>query len=151
VERLATRGELGLAEFHAEVAELEWTEFLVYASEADVPQRDTLPRLGLNPTLVVLDFRYSVATFVKAWRGRSSSRGPSPEPIMSPSPERVLVYRDPESHLAVIRQATDDILFALKMTAENTSVAEAVRLSGCAEDSVADALERARRAGLVVG
>ena len=62
----------------------------------------------------------------------------------------MLVFRHPETFRAVFYCGTDDLLFAVKMVHDGTGPAEASRLSGLTEETVAGFMERASQIGLAI-
>ena len=134
--------------FHRELAELEWTEWRVYADRAEMPEPSHLERVTLNPTLVVLSLSWPVSGFVQAWRAADDAAAHRPPLPEGPEPEQVFVYRS--RGLARFIRADERLLFAFKIAHDGLTVAEAARLSGLDTDTVDAVLRRASEAGIVI-
>lgn len=145
----ATAGRL--LPFHLELAELEWQEWVAYGHPARIPGEEEVTRPILNPTLCVLQFQYAVSGFVEAWREAEREGRPGrPEVPTRPSPETVLVFRDPASDLAHFYRASDALLFSLKVVVDGMDIPEAAAIAGVSESVVRDLLDRAASIGLIV-
>lgn len=146
-------GRHGLTPFHLELAELEWQEWVAYAHPDRIPQPAEVARPTLNPTLRILRFDHAVAAFVDAWRSAEhagSAARPEVPATSAPPPETVLVFRDPRSELAFFYVATNALLFALKVAADDLDVPDAAAIARVPEARVRDLLNQAANIGLVV-
>lgn len=149
LQGLVEKGLYGLNRFHLELAELEWQEWAVYASEVALPRPGDLTGPVLNPTLVILDLDHPVVDYLDAFRRRDDARDPVP-PTPEPSRQTVFVFRHPVTLKNAYLKADTRDLFAFKMVHDGLTVAEAVREAGLAEDTVRGILDGAVRAGLVL-
>lgn len=146
---LSEGGALGISKFTAQLALLEWNEFVAFAAE-DTSAEGSPGQLRINPTLTVLDFDYPVATYLDAFRAAQENGAPLPHIEEIERSERVLVFRHPQSHLAAYYVATDDLLFALKLVYEQVSCAAAADAAGVPVKKVEEYLAHALDLGLVV-
>lgn len=145
---LATRLEQGdpaVQPFHVAVAELEWSLFQTNRDETQLPEPRALSVPILNPTLQVLEWPWPVASFMTAW-----SRGTRPPLPTTEVPEMALVFRRPATGNPCFYVGTPTLLFALKVTHDGLSVAEAVAQSGQPPEAVTSALDVAAEIGLVL-
>jgi len=140
----------GITEFHLELAELEWTEFSVYASQVEIPTPEEVTRPMLNPTLQILALKNPVAEYVDRWRASGGDKSHRPDILSPASPETVFVLRHPVSGLALYLKADHSLLFAFKVAHEGANVAEAAKLAGISETDAVGILHRAADAGLIV-
>lgn len=138
-----------LTEFHREVAELEWSEWLVYSTREEIPSLSAVTSPLLNPTLIILEFNHPVASFVAAWR-RARRQGDARPALPKPEPQRVFVLREPTSLLAMFLPASDRHLFAFKMVHDGASIPEAAQMAGVDEDAIRIILREAAEDGLIV-
>lgn len=108
-------------------------------------------RPTLNPTLGVLRFGYPVSGFVDAFRSSvREDRDERPEVPQVPAPETVLVFRDPDTLLAMFYRPTDSLLFARKVAADGLDAGAASQASGLPIETVREILVRAAHIGLIV-
>jgi hypothetical protein len=135
--------------FHREVAELEWSEWLVYSTREEIPSLSEVATPILNPTLIILEFAYPVASFVAHWRRAQRQAEQLPTPP-APEAQRVFVLRDPESLLAMFLPANDRHLFAFKMVHDRVPIAEAAQLAAVDEETVRSIMREAASDGLVI-
>ena len=91
----------------------------------------------------------SVASFLDAFRAAQQSETTPPKIDETISPERVLVFRYPESHLALFYRATDDLLFALKLVHENVSPEDAAAAANLPVSAVSSLVNNAANIGLL--
>lgn len=138
-----------LGDFHLELAELEWFEWHVYSVRDDIPEPSGVSQPTLNPTLIILECNYPVADYVLAWRRTVRSGGDVP-PVPEPGAQRVFVYRDPDSLLAMFTVANDRLLFALKVAHEGISLAEAAAAAGVDIEVAEEVMREAAEDGLVL-
>ncbi|QSQ14425.1 HvfC/BufC N-terminal domain-containing protein [Myxococcus landrumensis] len=129
----------GLAPFIPALARFEWTDFAVFASKVESPER--VASLTPNPTLVVLEHSFRLCAYVRA-RGA----GAPPES----GEELALVWRHPESLASYYLEATPHALLVLKMAVEGLSAAEVSVATGMPEADILDAVARLSRDGLVL-
>lgn len=129
----------GLAPFVPALARFEWTDFAVFASQAETPERVT--SLTPNPTLVVLEHAWRICAYVRA-RGV----GGPPES----GEELALVWRHPEGLVSYYLEATPHALLVLKMAVEGLSASEVSAATGMTEADILDAVSRLSRDGLVL-
>jgi DNA-directed RNA polymerase specialized sigma24 family protein len=138
-----------LTEFHREVAQLEWSEWLVYSTREEIPSFSEVTEPILNPTLIILEFTHPVGSFVDAWR-QAKRHGDSRPSIPGSEQQRVFVLREPTSLLAMFLPASDRHLFAFKMVHEGVSIPDAAQMAGADEATVRSILTDAADAGLVI-
>ncbi len=129
----------GLPEFIPALARFEWTDWAVYASEEQVPQR--VERLTVNPTLTVLQHPFRLCAYVR-------ERGTAPAPAAGD--EMVLLWRHPRELTTWFMPAHERALLALKMAMEGLSPSDVAAATGVAERDVRQALEECARDGLVI-
>jgi len=146
---LAAESERGISPFIAQLALLEWHEFVVFAA-ADEAVDPGSGALQMNPTLVILEFDYPVATFLDAFREAQRMGTAPPRVDEVQRPERVLVFRHPETQLACFYSADDDLLFALKLAHEGVSCAVAAKAAQLPVTTVEHLLAQALAVGLLV-
>jgi len=138
-----------LQDFHREVAELEWSEWLVYSTREEIPSLSAVTGPLLNPTLIILEFNYPVADFVAAGRQARSQGEDGPE-FPAPAAQMVFVLRDPDSLLAMFLPASDRHLFAFKLVHDEISITDAAELADVDEATVRTILVEAAADGLVI-
>lgn len=150
VAGLAAAGKYGFTEFHAELAALEWSEFVAFASPA-VPE-GAPARPVLNPTLEILELDWPVAEFVAAWRHweRGGKKGAPPRVPVAPAKEIVFVFRHPERLSSVFQKADDRALFAFKVAHDGLGLEEAAAAAGTDRAAAAALMAQAGRDGLVI-
>lgn len=147
IDECIARGSDEIVPFHRDLATLEWTEWLVYADRAEMPEPSRLDRAVLNPTLVILSLAWPVSGFVQAWRAAKDAATRPPLPS-APDPEQVFVYRD--RGLARFVRADPGLLFAFKIAHDGLTVAQAADLSGLDPVTVAAVVRQASEAGVVI-
>jgi hypothetical protein len=134
----------GLHPFHCELAQFEWEEFAAYSNRAEVPAAVEAPTP--NPTLSILQLAHPVAAFVQAWN--AGERPAIPAPL--PAPRLTFLFRHPRSGKVMYQDATDDLLFALKVTHEGLDPAAAARAIGAAPELGEQALAVAADVGIIL-
>ena len=134
----------GLTGFHPALAQVEWEMLQAFRSALAVPDPATLARPVLNPTLTALTVPYPVVEYMMAGDGAAV-----PEALETP--RTVLVLRHPVSETAFCYTATDDLLFALKVTYEGLDAREAARAAGIDEEAAEAAMRRGVGVGVVLG
>ncbi len=138
-------GDLGLSQFHHELAQLEWLEWVVYADRVEMPAPVTIERVAINPSLQLLSTEWPVASFVRSWR-----MGEAPEIPDVPQPEIVFVYRDPLHGWSRLIVADDALLFAFKLVHDGLKPSEAAQLTGLKEVELFSILQSAVETGILV-
>jgi hypothetical protein len=96
--------EFNWPEWAFDLAQYELAEFIVYTDAKMI--EDSLD-LQINPTLLLLEFEYDIASWVIA-----RDRGLSAE--IRKSPQILAIVRNPETHLCQFTQVTPDILDILR-------------------------------------
>jgi hypothetical protein len=135
-----------LTGLHAELALLEWQEFVVFTAPDRWP---TAPagRWVLNPTLALLQFSFPVSAFVTAWRASPPEHRPAPPD--EEAPETVMLFRHPETERVVFHRADEPLLFAFKVAHDGLSPEQAAQATGLGVEEVVERLSRASQLGLV--
>jgi hypothetical protein len=129
----------GLPEFLPALARFEWTDWAVYASQEQVPER--VERLTVNPTLTVLQHPFKLCAYVRAKAG-----GAPP----AAGDEMVFLWRHPHQLNTWFIPATDRVLLVVKMAVEGLSPGDVAAATGVAEGDVRQALEESLREGLIL-
>ena len=150
LEQLASNNILGVTLFHAELALVEWQEFVVFSNEIDIPKPLDLERPAVNPTLVTLECTFPVGTYLRNARSCLSANKALPAVPGNRDDETVFLFRHPKNDLAYVYRATEDLLFAFKMAYESVRLEDAVALSGLLPDEVRKIWSRAVSIGLVI-
>ncbi len=157
----------GLTPFHASLAAFEWAEFVSYTHPGRVPAHGEVSAPALNPTLSVVSLPVPVVEFVvnslKRPRdpGDGTERPAAPPPSSGDGPELVLFFRPPpppgsagtyagETDRVAFYRATDDLLFALKVTYDGLDPAAAAAAAGLDPTAAVQAVSRAAAIGLVL-
>lgn len=145
-------GELGRADgvalFHVSLAQFEWAQWCAYTDPALIPRPESLDRLVVNPTLQILELPCPVVGPVIALdRGESA---PSPLPDAGDGAERVLIFRHPERETCAYWRVTEQLVVALSMAHEGTTLEAAAQAVGWAVSDVSAALDRAVEIGLCI-
>jgi hypothetical protein len=130
--------ELKLAPWLPALARFEWTDFAVYSSEEQVPER--VERLTPNPTLAVLQHPWKLCPLV---RGGGQGEPEAGEEI-------ALLWRHPKRLVTMYMAADDAALLALKMAVEGLTPAQVAEATGVAEATIQAGLERCAADGLVL-
>ncbi|HEX8433615.1 DNA-binding domain-containing protein [Archangium sp.] len=128
----------GLPAFLSALARFEWTDFAVYTSPEPLP--DTVERLTVNPTLVVLEHPFHLCAYVRA-KGRGTP---------APGQEMVLLWRHPEQLVTMYLAANERSLLAVKMALEGLTPAQVAAATGVAEADIRTALDACVEEGLVL-
>ncbi|WNG35782.1 DUF2063 domain-containing protein [Archangium violaceum] len=128
----------GLPDFLPALARFEWADFAVYTSMEPVPE--SVERLTVNPTLVVLEHPFQLCAYVRA-KGRGR-----PEP----GQEMALLWRHPERLVTMYLAASHRSLLALKMAVEGLTPAQVSAATGVAEADIRAAVEACVADGLVL-
>jgi hypothetical protein len=131
LHRMVEQGRVGIAEFHLELAEVEWLEWVAFSSPKKIPGPAEIEEPILNPTLTVLELNFPVAEYLRTWEGERAKGFPGGVPPV-PEGEKggiVFVFRHPGTHEAHVLRARDPELFALKV------VQEAIPLNQAAEEA----------------
>lgn len=141
-----------VADWHVELARLQWCEWEAYAHETRIPAPEELEAPVLNPTLAILGLSHPVATFTGAWRRwvRDDRAGPAPEAPAGPAEETAFVYRHPDTLLHTTRVADEPLLFAFKVVHDGLPVAGAAATAGISADQARELLADAEETGLIV-
>lgn len=157
----------GLTPSHASLAAFEWAEFVTYTHEGRVPAHGEVTEPTLNPTLSVVSLPVPVLEYVveglEAGDGapRAGINPPPPKAASGDGPELVLFFRPPPPPLAAgtyaaepgrvaFYRATDDLLFALKVTHDGLDPAAAAMAAGLDPTAAAQAVAHAASVGLVL-
>ncbi|RMG13712.1 MAG: hypothetical protein D6729_14600 [Deltaproteobacteria bacterium] len=143
-------GPKGLTPLAAQLAQFEWEIFAAFTHPARIPGAETLERPVVNPTLSVLSFDYPLVRWYASWDQGEVEDVPASAPEALPEGETVLFYRSPTTLRTNYRVATDDYLFALKVTHEGLSLEAAAQATGQPLDLCRSALDAAVEAGLVI-
>ena len=147
LERMAGEGRFGIGRFHLELAEVEWLQWVVFSSPGRIPRPGAIRGFLVNPTLVVLELAFPVADCLTRWEQQDAMGFPQGVPAVPEEKDGgiVFIFRHPGTHEAVVKRATDPMLFAFKVAHENTPVdqaAEQARISrGEAESLLSSAVE----------
>lgn len=124
--------------FAVALARLEW-------EVAEVTRTDTEPGSGLNATLSVLQSPFPLVAWLADFHaGRPAGARPAA------APELALIFRHPSRDTGCHYAASDDLLFALKVTHDGLDPMDAARAAGLDPDAAAAAMARAREIGLVI-
>ncbi|MFY2564036.1 DNA-binding domain-containing protein [Corallococcus terminator] len=134
-----TLASLGLPAYAPALARFEWSDFAVFASQAQAPER--VEHLTPNPTLVVLEQPFRICAYVRA-------RGAATEP--EPGDELALLWRHPGLLVTYYQEATPHALLVLKMAVEGLSASDVAAATGLPEADILDAVTRLSRDGLVL-
>ncbi|MDQ3265744.1 MAG: putative DNA-binding domain-containing protein [Myxococcota bacterium] len=124
------------------LARFEWTDFAVYASEAQ--PISSLPTFGVNPTLTVLQHPFRLC----AWLATTAEHRP-PEPARAD--ELALLWRDANTLRTTFVAADPARLLALKLAVEGLSVEAAAAASGAQVQVIQAALDQAIAEGFLLG
>jgi len=124
------------------LARFEWTDFAVYASEAEAIPLPLAEAPSVNPTLVVLQHPFRLCAYLATSPGQ---RPAAPEP----SEELALLWRDPQSLRTTFVAADPTRLLALKLVVEGLSVEAAAAQSGADPGLLRSALRQAEREGFI--
>ena len=143
---------LGLHAGHLELAELEWLDWEVYASQVPDLASPTLSptqareaTLAVNPTLAVVEIRHG-AHLALAQR----AAGHDPTIAADPgAPVAVAVYRHPQSRGSSVRPLDDADLFVLALAGRQLSLAQAAAEAGLADAQLYDIVIAAIDRGVV--
>lgn len=142
-------GAAGLHPFLVPLAQVEWEQFAVVMAPVEVPDPAALDRLVVNPTASALALPYPVIPFLVAHDDVSALDPATPLP--EPGEEVALLFRRHGTHRVGYHQASDELLFALKVVAEGVPLAVAAEQAGVPRDRAVAAVRRAREIGLVLG
>lgn len=137
-----------LTAFHVELAHFEWEEFGTYMDSERMPHATELEQPTLNPTLNILQTHYPIFAFVRDLR--KSEDDPPPLPELLEEPQTLFLFQHPETFKLRYHTATPELLFAIKMCHDGLSVAQASAASGHDEAVVANVLDIASKAGIVI-
>ncbi|MBK9071891.1 MAG: putative DNA-binding domain-containing protein [Myxococcales bacterium] len=143
---------LGLHGGHLELAELEWLDWEVYASQApDLRSQELSPAqardatLAANPTLAVVEIRHG-AHLALAQRAAGHAPTIAGEPG---APVTVAVYRHPQSRGSAVRPLDDADLFVLALAARRLTLAQAAAETGLANEPLLEIVTAAVARGIV--
>lgn len=139
----------GVIDAHVDLAELEWQEFAVYVSRAQMPESTHLVRPALNPTLVIIQLEHSVSGFLDAWREHEAGE---PAPLLpdESDPETVLVLRHPETENALFVEADEALLFGLKVASDGLTAEQAAEVADLSLEAVQRILRTAADWGVIL-
>jgi hypothetical protein len=131
-------GARGLPAWVPALARFEWVDFLVYASEEEVPAR--VERLTVNPTLQVVQHPFRVCPCVRA------------KAVAPPEPgdEIALLWRHPEQLVTMYMAASDRSLLVLKMAVEGLTPADVAAATGVSVEDIQQAVDFCAKDGLVL-
>lgn len=159
-----------LGDVHVEVADLEWQEWVAYATQVEVPTLDHVLQPIINPTLTVLSCAYPLREFMTAARHWMAAQeehatahgeaargdqldhamhGPPAWPTEQ-QPEILFVMRHPKTLSNTFVRADEPLMFAFKMVHDGLSVADAAAAGQISESQVMDLLVDAARLGVVI-
>ena len=146
------RGEWPVTDFHAELALIERTVFECTVSRSSASDPWTLRGRILNPVLEIVQLLYPIADFLDA-RVRSCTSGSAVDihgflqPL--PSPETLLIIRDPVSLAPRILRGVPHLLLVLKLFAERIPE-ETLPALGLAGPTLETAMAEAVSNGLLI-
>jgi len=149
LESQVSGGALPIAEFHVELAELEWN-LLVAGQQDRLPSQLRSNRPVLNPTLVILEVRYPVVDFYDRWMLDEEFRENPVIPAPLDKSGFVFLFRVPDSGLPAAWHATDELLFVFKVIHDRMTLQQAAELGELVEDDARELIARAMRIGLVI-
>ncbi len=131
LHQIAEQGRFGIGEFHLELAELEWLEWLAFSSPKEIPGPAEIREPVLNPTLTVLELNFPVVEYLRSWQEERTRGFPGGVPPIPEEKNRgiVFIFRHPRTHEAVEQRATDPELFAFKV------IHEAIPLNQASEEA----------------
>ena len=152
LHRMAEQGRFGIGEFHLELAEVEWLEWVAFSSPKRIPAPAEIEEPTLNPTLSVLKLNFPVAEYLNAWEEARAGGFPAGCPSV---PEEqgggiVFVFRHPGTHEAHVRRATDPELFAFKVVQGAIPLAQAAEGARIGLAEAEALLLDAERTGLII-
>ncbi len=133
----------GWTAFETCLAQAEWALYRALSDTA--PRPGPQAPLGLNPTLVPMQFPYPVADVMLA-----HGRGEAP-PRPAPAPSIVFFYQSPATGNGRYQKARPDLLFAVKAVDAGLDPAAAAAASGQPLAAVRAAYSAAADVGLIVG
>lgn len=142
----------GITDFHLELAELEWREWVVYSTLKEIPSPDEIEAPTLNPTLIVMQLEYPVVEYVFRWRDEQEGGFPDGVPPIpeEKNPGVVFLFRHPSTHNPVIRRARDRMLFAFKVVHDAIPLEDAAQAAGIAVEDGESMVRDAADEGLVI-
>ncbi|TQF14817.1 DUF2063 domain-containing protein [Myxococcus llanfairpwllgwyngyllgogerychwyrndrobwllllantysiliogogogochensis] len=129
----------GLPPHAPALARFEWSDFAVFSSQAESPER--VERLTPNPTLLVLEQPYRICAYVRA-------KGAVVVP--QAGDELALLWRHPAHLVTYYQEATPHALLVLKMAVEGLSASDVAVATGMPEADILGAVARLSRDGLVL-
>ena len=146
--RLGAGAAPGVDAFHVALAQFEWEQFAVYMHQAVVPDPAILAAPALNPTLTLLQLPYPVVRFVVDHPDAAALTPAAPIP--APEPQIALLFRRYGSWRVAYYQASDDLLFALKVVYEQIPLALAADAAHQPLAVARQAIDHAIAVGLVL-
>jgi len=152
LHQMAEQGRFGIGEFHLELAEVEWLEWVAFSSPKRIPGPAEIEEPILNPTLTVLELNFPVAEYLRTWEEERAKGFPGGVPQV-PEEEKggiVFVFRHPGTHEAQVRRASDPELFAFKVIHEGIPLAQAAEEARIGLPEGEAILARAERTGFVI-
>ncbi len=147
--RCASEGRHGVTDFHVELAEVEWQEFVVYVSPEVIPHPSQVQAPTLNPTLVILQLDHGANDFLDAWRDGAQGDVLPPIPDQ-PVPKTLFVLRHPETENVLFVAADEALLFALKVAHDGLTVSAAAEEAALPIQTVQSIYQSAADWGVVV-
>jgi hypothetical protein len=152
LQQMEEEGRLGIGEFHVELAEVEWQEWVIFSSPEKMPVSAEIRDRVLNPTLTVLELNFPVVEYLNIWeerRAKGFSEGVPPVPETSDG-EIVFVFRHPSKHETVVQKATDSLLFVFKVVHDNVPLNEAAEEAQIGPPEAESMLMSAEEMGLII-
>ena len=131
----------GISPFISDLARLEWAVHEV--ENANIPGRDALDRLTVNPALRLLSLKWKG---IPAWMNDDRKSAETPKR----GDEIVLIWRRPESGTVIARKALEEDLLVLKMTVEGILPQEAAETGSIPVGALDAALRRAAEQGILL-
>ena len=150
--QLAEQERFGIAEFHLELAELEWLEWVAFSTPKRIPAPAEIWDPMLNPTLTVLQLNFPVAEYLGRWEEERERGFPDGVPPVPKEKDggMVFVFRHPKTHRAVVKRATDPDLFALKVVYESIPLNQAAEEARIRPSEAEALLLNAEKTGFVL-
>jgi hypothetical protein len=152
LHQVAEQGRFLIGEFHLELAEVEWLEWVTYSSPKRIPLPAQIEQPILNPTITVLELNFPVAEYLRTWEEELAKGFPEGVP-QAPEKEQggiVFVFRDPRTHEAVVWTATDPQLFAFKVVQDAIPLAQAAEEARIGLPEAEAILASAEKIGFVI-
>ena len=149
---MAREGHFGIGEFHLELAEVEWQEWVAFSSPKRIPLSTEIQGPALNPTLTVLDLDFPVVTYMRIWEKERATGFPHGVPPVpgEKNGEIAFVFRHPQRQEAVVQRTRDTDLFAFKVIHDGIPLHQAAEEAGIDLSEARAILRDAEVTGLVI-